>query len=64
MRMRMLLHQFIIISSSSSSIVFFFSLPSGGFKLADLSESVSLVLSPQTPQIQKPIKLINPAYSS
>jgi hypothetical protein len=51
MRMRMLLHQFII---SSSSIVFFFSsLPSGGFKLADLSGPVSLLLSPQTPQISK-----------
>lgn len=52
MRMRMPLHQFII---SSSSIVFFFfsSLPSGGFKLADLSGSVSLLLSPQTPQISK-----------
>jgi hypothetical protein len=50
MRMRMLLHQFII---SSSSIVFFFFLPSGGFKLADLSGSVSLLLSPQTPQISK-----------
>jgi hypothetical protein len=51
MRMRMLLHQFIIISSSI--VFFFFSLPSGGFKLADLSGSVSLVLSPQTPQISK-----------
>jgi hypothetical protein len=55
MRMRMLLHQFIIIISSSIVFFFFFffSLPSGGFKLADLSGSVSLVLSPQTPQISK-----------